>query len=350
MDLANRSNWDYFWSYNIKIFFDTIPRNLWFLYRGQPLIASWTLRDTFFSNQRGNASALLAWLKDRFFERYGVEPLFILQNTWFTEDPTITPELALGMHGWFTPVHDIAGSIYTYRTYNGRKWGVTTPGFRDGGAIIGCGASCREVTRRNGTALISALDAGRDATMIMLEGWTDMIEGAGFYRSDSWGYPSQYINIVRRYADPNPRTLRFEAEGADKFFDTTPGNAGDQYALRDLDVGALPNDTGWYVGWVDAGEWIEFRRIRLGCGRYRFTARVATIDAGRSIRLVVNGKVLSRLTLPSTGGQESYELVHLGEFRLKGRVYNIRIYFETTGGLNLDWIFLRRSSKLCSNA
>jgi Domain of unknown function (DUF5010)/DUF5010 C-terminal domain len=350
LNLSNQSNWDFFWSYNMKIFFDTIPRNLWFLYQGQPLVAFWTLRDTYFSNQQGNASQLLAWLKDRFFERYGVEPLFILQDSWFTEDSTITPDLALGQHGWCKPVHDDPTSIYSYITYNGKKWGVTTPGFRNGEGIIGCGDSCREVTRRNGTALINALNSGKDATLVMLEGWTDMLEGAGFYRSNAWQYPTEYINIVRRYADPEPATLRLEAEGADTFLDMTPGNAGGEYALRNLDVGALPNSTGWYVGWIDAGEWIEFRRIRLGCGRYRFTARVATASTGKVMRLAVNGRVLSRVALPSTGGLETYGLVHMGEFALKGSAYNLRVFFETAGGLNVDWIFVRRVSTLCSTA
>jgi hypothetical protein len=183
--------------------------------------------------------------------------------------------------------------------------------------------------------------------MIMLEGWTDMLEGAGFYRSNSWQYPTQYINIARRYADPEPATLRFEAEGADAFFDKTQGNAGNAYALRDLDVGSLPNSTGWYVGWVDAGEWIEFRRIRLGCGQYRFTARLSTLSPGKIIRLVVNDKTLSRATLPSTGGETNYTMVHLGAFSLKAGAHNIRIFFETAGGLNLDWIFLRRASTTC---
>jgi Domain of unknown function (DUF5010)/DUF5010 C-terminal domain len=349
LDLSNQTNWEFFWSYNMQIFFDTIPRNLWFLYQGQPLVTFWTLRDTYFSNQRGKASLMLAWLKDKFFERYGVEPLFILQDSWFTEDPAITPDLALGQHGWFKPVHDVPTSIYSYVTYNGKKWGVTTPGFRNGEAIIGCGDSCREVTRRSGTTLINALNAGKDATMVMLEGWTDMLEGAGFYRSEAWDYPTEYINIVRRYADPQPATLRFEAEGADTFFDKTPGNAGGEYALRNLDVGALPNSTGWYVGWIEAGEWIEFRRIRLGCGRYRFTARVATAGTGKVMRLVVNGRVFSRVALPATGGLETYGLVHMGEFALKASAYNLRVFFETAG-LNLDWIFVRRVSTVCRTA
>lgn len=350
LDLSNTANWDYFWSYRIKIFFETIPQGMWFLYQGKPVIAEWTLRDTFFSNQQGNASRLLTWLKQKFLDRFGVEPHFVLQKEWFTEDSTVTTAHALGRHSWFTPVSDVPTSIYSYTTYNGKKWGVTTPSFRDGATLIGCGTPCREVTRRNGTTLINALNAGRDATMILLEGWTDMIESAGFYRCSKWAYPHQYINLVRQYADPEPETLRFEAEAADAFFDTTVGNLGNQYALRNLDVGALPDNTGWYVGWTAVGEWLEFQNVYLGCGRYRFTARLATGATGRRLRLELRSssgtKNLTSASLPNTNtGIANYTMVHLGEQRLTAGTYNLRIVFETAGNLNLDWIFVKRAAK-----
>lgn len=43
LDLSNTSNWDYFWSYNYKIWFDTIPKDMWYLLDGKPMIAAWTL-------------------------------------------------------------------------------------------------------------------------------------------------------------------------------------------------------------------------------------------------------------------------------------------------------------------
>jgi hypothetical protein len=201
------------------------------------------------------------------------------------------------------------------------------------------------VTRRDGATLDDALAAqGGDAKFILLEGWTDMTENAGFYRSNEWRYPSQYLNIVRRYADPEPETLRFQAEGADSFYDLTSGNSGGEYRYGDLDIGRLDDNSGWFVGWTSAGEWIEYQEVQLGCGTYRFTARVAADSSGEKIRLALPG--LKSVTVPSTGDSNDYHLVHLGETMLDAGTYDLRIVFKT-GGVNLDWFFLKRSDTNC---
>ena len=134
---------------------------------------------------------------------------------------------------------------------------------------------------------------------------------------------------MRRYADPEPETLRFEAEGADAFYDTTTGNAGGKYADRDLDVDEIPGG-GWHVGWVADGEWLEYQDVELGCGTYRFTARVGTRDGTKSMHLVVGGVVLPSVALPDTGDVYQFENVHMGEMQLSAGRYNMRLVFEST--------------------
>lgn len=196
LDLSNQTNWEYFWDNNIKIWFDTIPSELWYLMNGSPVIVFWDLRDKFFSNQQGNASALLVWLSNKFQERYQARPAFVVHRTWFEYDSTITREHAVGKHGWFTPMHDDMSSIYSIETFDGSLWGATAPGFREEGTLPGCGVDCREVTRRDGLALKNALTeitTPSNSKLVLLEGWTDLLESAGFYRSNDWLYPNQYI-------------------------------------------------------------------------------------------------------------------------------------------------------------
>lgn len=344
LDLSDSDNWKYFWEHNIKIWFDTVPERLWFRLNGKPVIASWTLSDAFFSNQQGNASKLIEHIKTEFEKIHGVEPLFILQKNWIENDTTITTTHAVGEHDWFRPISDTKNSIYSYESYNGELWGAVAPSFRDGGTVPGCGGACREVTRRDGATLDDALQAGLEAKFILLEGWTDMSESAGFYRSREWRYPAQYINITRRYADPEPETLRFQAEGADRFSDTTTGNSGGKYRDEDLDIGDLDDKSGWFVGWTQADEWLEYQEVELGCGTYRFTARVATNSDSQKVRLALEG--LPSVTLPNTGGVDKYELVHLGEVKLAAGTYDLRLVFETDG-VNLDWFFLKRANTSC---
>ena len=55
LNLADRNSWRFFWDYNMRIWFDTIPSRLWYRLDGRPVIAFWSLAGAFFSHQQGNA-------------------------------------------------------------------------------------------------------------------------------------------------------------------------------------------------------------------------------------------------------------------------------------------------------
>ena len=142
------------WDLNIKIFFDIIPRASWFLMDGKPVIHFWTLSDNFFTNQEGNASRFLTWLKATFFARYGVEPFLVIQRTWFEQDSTITEAHADARHDWFSSHNDIP---FTYATFNGKTTGLLVTSYRQNPEVRGCGDPCREMLRNNGTTLENGL-------------------------------------------------------------------------------------------------------------------------------------------------------------------------------------------------
>lgn len=347
-DFGNPQHYAFFFDHNVKILFDIFPRDMWYLdSRGRPVISTWTLQPGRFSNGEGNISKMLQWIKGRFQQEYGVEPAIIIQSSWLKRDTTL-PNLVDGVHNWFSPKK---GFLHSQTEFNGQKFGVVGPGYRK---VIsdtfhsdnkpGCGEICREVPRRNGQTLIDGFEANRDSSLILLEGWTNMGENNGYYRSEDpgWSYPCQYINLVRKYADPTPETIRFQAEGADNFYDTTPDNLGGSYSDRAIDVGALGDGSGWYVGWVEPGEWLEYQDVSLGCGTYRFTARLATWNMGRSLRLAL--PQLGSVELPNTNN--NFELVHLGETKLGTGSYNLKIIFETKG-VNMDWFFLKKVDDRC---
>mmetsp|Transcript_40986 Transcript_40986/g.98148 ORF Transcript_40986/g.98148 Transcript_40986/m.98148 type:complete len:614 (-) Transcript_40986:214-2055(-) len=356
LDISNPDNLKWFWEHNILLFFETIPSQLWFRIEGRPVIATWNAR--FFTNQNGNLSRLLLWINLRFQERFGVKPWFIIQEDWLRSDPTLSviPEgVILGVHSWMKPKHDDLTSVFSYTEYNKKNWGLVAPGFRNPRTIPGCGEACREVTRRNGTTLRTALDEGvkQDSYITLLESWTNMAESGGFYRSDDWTYPTEYINIVRNYTDPEPETLLFQAEGADGFSDTSDGNQLGEYSVEgtDVDIGRIEDGAGgWYVGQIASGEWLEYRDVFLGCGTYRFTARAATLDDSLTIMRLdlgpeFQGDLRSRV-IRSTGGVDQYDLFHLGQVELPKGKYNLRLWFESAGGgIRVDWFFLKRSQE-----
>lgn len=341
-DVGDRSAWRFFWDHNMRQWFDTVPKNLWYRLDGRPVIAFWTLSSYFFSNQRNNASAMLRDLRAKFIARYGEDPVFIVDGSWLSEDPSITAQDAQGANDWFDPSH----SVFTYRAWGGKKWGALVPSYRNPDTSPGCGAACREQTRRNGQALRDAFNAGLDSRFTLLEGWTNVVESAGFYRSDAWAYPNQYLNIVREYADPGVTTLKLEAESADSFVDHSSANLGGKYRGGALDIGRLPEPSGWFVGWTEGGESLTFKDLALPCGTYRFAARLASPLDGQSLHLELGSRVLGGVTARNTASWDSYGLVHLGEVKLPQGRYDAKVVFET-GGVNLDWVFMRRVNGIC---
>jgi Domain of unknown function (DUF5010) len=186
LDLSNPDNIKWIWEHNYLLFFETIPSQLWFRIGGRPVIATWNARffankDGSFLNQEGNLSNLLRAINVRFRERFGVRPWFIIQEDWLRYDTTLLdlPEgIILGVHSWMQPKHDEITSVFSYTEYNNKTWGLVAPGFRDPRTIPGCGAACREVTRRNGATLRTALNQGvkQDSYLTLLESWTNMAE------------------------------------------------------------------------------------------------------------------------------------------------------------------------------
>jgi hypothetical protein len=339
-DLADHNSWRLFWDYNMRIWFDTIPSRLWYRLDGRPVVAFWSLAGAFFSNQQGNASLLLRDLRSKFMARYGENPLFILDQTWTQLDSTITVDDGQGMNAWFVP----PGNHYTYRNWGGNSWGAMVPGFRDPQTTPGCGNACREVLRRDGQALRDAFSAGLTAKLSLLEGWTDIYESAGYYRSSAWRLPNLYIDVVRESADPTPATLRFQAEAADLLStQSSNADAGTRVYRKDVsNIGKLTDATGWYVDWSKSTGWLEYSEILLGCGTYRLTARVAAA-AATTLHLEIDGTSLGPVAVPPSGGLASYALVHLGEVKLAAGKHNLRLVADAAG-MNVDWFFLRRSA------
>jgi hypothetical protein len=349
-DLSDQGAWDeVIWKRNIKIWHDTVPQNLWFKINGRPVIALWSLGDAIFSNQEGNASQLLTFLSGKFNTTYGVHPLFIVDISWIEEDTTIQASQVYGVNKWFNPPQD----IYTYWDNYGKneKIGVVVPSFRDPNTPPMCGSSCRERTRNDGNTLRDGLQEGYNqrAKFVLLEGWTDIAESAGFYRSKSWQFPNQYINIVREFADRRTKTLRLEAESCDSFSDTTPGNTGGYFrddegpAGFGLDVGFLTGSegNGWYVGWTAQGEWIEFKDLPLSEGTYLFSARASSGSPGKTIRLEVDGVSLGSVAVPYGGGFSAYDTFSLGSKFVTHGKHTLRIVFEQDL-INLDWVFVKK--------
>ncbi len=339
LDFSNvEQTLSYMWERNVKIWYDTVPKDLWFLWNGRPIISFWSAAPVFMRNiENGGAKRVLGELRRRFQERYGLNPIFILDDTWF-RDRTLTPTDAEGQTGWFNPSAPSNGT-YSIKSWGGKKWTTTVPSFKDTNNLPGCGAACREQPRNGGSTLRRAFDSGRDAAFIQLEGFTNLWESAAFYRSPSWEYPNLYLNIIREYSDPELKTLRFQSEGADTYSDSDGVNQGGAYRRGGIDVSALPG-SGWAVTHTQPGEWIEYQSVLTPNARYKFTGRLAASVSDARVHLEVDGQNLGVVRIPRSTNASEYHLLSLGSVSLSPGRHNFRLVFETSG-VHSDYIFMK---------
>jgi alpha-N-arabinofuranosidase len=126
------------------------------------------------------------------------------------------------------------------------------------------------------------------------------------------------------------------------FWDSTVGNTGGAYRFTDVDIQPTGDSGGGFnVGWVAAGEWLEYAITIPSAGTFDVAARIATINTGRSFRLLVNGvDVTGTVTVPTTGSYQKWQTVTRTNVSLPAGTHRLR-FTTGTGGFNLNWLSLK---------
>jgi hypothetical protein len=145
---------------------------------------------------------------------------------------------------------------------------------------------------------------------------------------------------------------RIEAENYDlggegiSYHDTTPGNSSGLYRHDDVDLQATSDGGASYkVKSAVAGEWLQYTVDVVRSGEYVLDARVSSSGTGGSFHLEVGGDVTSGLTVPNTGGWDTWRTVTSAPFYLLAGRYFVRLVLDTNGtaGLtgNFNWLTVR---------
>jgi hypothetical protein len=138
---------------------------------------------------------------------------------------------------------------------------------------------------------------------------------------------------------------RIEAEDYDvcgqnaSYYDTTTGNAGGAYRSDDVDIEVTGDTSGGYdVGWIEAGEWLDFTSKVTTSGTYQVQLRVAATDAQETMHVEVDGSdVTGAISIPNTGDWQSWRTVTSPTFPMSAGSHIIAASFDT-GGINLNWM------------
>jgi hypothetical protein len=96
------------------------------------------------------------------------------------------------------------------------------------------------------------------------------------------------------------------------YHDTDPGNNGNQYrTAEDVDIEMCADVGGGYnVGWMPAGEWLEYTIDVPISGVYPLEVRVACQSSAGTFHIEFNGEdVTGEVTVPITGGWQNWVTV-----------------------------------------
>ena len=162
-----------------------------------------------------------------------------------------------------------------------------------------------------------------------------------------WGLPA---------ADGN----RIQAEDFDEggqgiaYNDTTAGNSGGQYRTTGVDIEATTDTGGGYdVGWTAAGEWLDYAVNLTQGGTYRLDFRVASVTAGATFRVLVDGQQVGTDTaVPATGGNQTWTTVSPSITSLTAGPHTVRVQFVNNNaggtGPNFNWFQMVNTAPVAS--
>ncbi len=124
------------------------------------------------------------------------------------------------------------------------------------------------------------------------------------------------------------------------YHDAEATNQGGQYRTSEgVDIEATTDTgAGYDVGWTATGEWEKYTvNVTLG-GSYTLNFRVASAQTGGSFHLEVDGSnVTGALTVPNTGGWQTWTTVSKSGVNLSAGQHVLRVYMDAGGG-NFNWV------------
>jgi hypothetical protein len=154
-----------------------------------------------------------------------------------------------------------------------------------------------------------------------------------------------YLKLTSQTAGPapfggTPRAIpgTIQAEDFDEggegvaYHDIDAGNNGGQYRSGDVDVEATSDTSGGYnVGWMAAGEWLNYTVAVARSGTYLLTGRVAANGQGGTFHVEFGGvDKTGALTIPPTDGWQAWVDVSV-TVTLAAGVQSMRVVADTNG-------------------
>ncbi|MBP9097504.1 MAG: PQQ-dependent sugar dehydrogenase [Ferruginibacter sp.] len=121
------------------------------------------------------------------------------------------------------------------------------------------------------------------------------------------------------------------------YYDSSPENTGGAYRINESIDLQNSTEAGFNIGWTEPGEWIKYTVNVSTTGVYTLGARVSSQNSSSSFRVEIDGVIISTISVPQTGGYQSWQTVSKPEIYLTAGIKVMKIYF-ITGGFNLNYL------------
>ncbi len=121
--------------------------------------------------------------------------------------------------------------------------------------------------------------------------------------------------------------------------------AEDYDQMSGVEKGVCEDDGGgFHIGWLDAGDWLDYRIAAPAADVYRLRMRIAAAGSFGAGQVRIGGSVLASFSVPATGGWQDWRTIETtvslpaGDLTLRLRV--------ASGGWNINWLELARDIDL----
>lgn len=152
--------------------------------------------------------------------------------------------------------------------------------------------------------------------------------------------PSQIENAYQMMPARIPATIQAEDFDPAGYSDSTTANEGGAYRT-DTGVDIKSITGGHAVGWMTAGEWLEYTIYVETEGDYDLTIRSGAAGTGRTLRISqCDTTLVQSFQVPSVADWGQFVTASAGKIHLKPGYQKIRVTVGATDYVDLDWIHI----------
>lgn len=296
-DFANPQHCEWFWERFLQPFYREYPEGGKVRYErtknNRLLVAFWGINPSGKGIINQSQSQKLLDLVNQRMQQAGLGAVdFIVDQSFLKYAPQLK---VFGVHDWFIAA---THSSYSIHPHNGVTTGVAVPGFHVANQPTWV------IPRNNGNTLRNGLAAmrGANADYVILEGYTNVAESAGYYRSNAWSPDTLYLDIIREHIQMGRPTVPVPPPPV-----SSPGplppTGGPMIGLKDNGkfVGCAPGTNVIYADRDWLKEWEDVRLTQVGPEGWFNADLVAT---GWALCLdQLTGKLVARANHDGWGGQ-----------------------------------------------